>query len=304
MFNEAALDELAESIKANGILQPILVRPDATGKYEIVAGERRYRAALKAGLRQVPIVVRQLTDEETLSLALIENLIREDLGPLEAARAYQRLMNDFGWTQEETGKRVGKSRSAVANTLRLLRLPEVIQRAVERGELSEGHARNLIGDDSERDNPVFTERQMRVFRQITEQGLSVRETERLMKASGKVSSPTAETASVPASNLNGDAEPTISAKTVAPAKAGKEGKVAPTPDVNPDLRAVEDRLRDTLGTRVRIVGNDGRGRIEVEYYSLDELDGLVQRLEHHPAIESITKVKPNAPAYQRFTVDR
>jgi ParB family chromosome partitioning protein len=149
-FDPTALAELSASIKQNGVLQPILVRPRPAPLpgYEIVAGERRYRAARDAGLTKVPVVIRSLSDEETLAVALIENLIRQDIGPLETARAYSRLMSEFGWTQEEMGKRVGKSRVSVANHLRLLKLPQEIQEAVERGELSEGHARGLLGGEA------------------------------------------------------------------------------------------------------------------------------------------------------------
>lgn len=273
-FDEAAMAELAESIKSNGVLQPILVRPLASGGYEIVAGERRYRASLRAGLRQVPVVVRQLTDDETLALALIENLIREDIGPLEAARAYQRLMTDFGWTQEETGRRVGKSRSAVANTLRLLRLPDAIQQSLEKGELTEGHARCLIGDDAGSNDPQFRERQMRVYRKVLENGLTVREAERLMRGT----SPEADTAAGLTATDGATPKLRVTSDRVSPPDAAADA----------DLRAIEDRLRDALGTRVRVHGSAGHGRIEIDYFSADELDGLVDRLDVRPAVESIT----------------
>lgn len=295
-FEESALAELTESVRANGILQPILVRPRPSGGYEIVAGERRYRAAIAAGLRQVPVVVRQLSDEDTLALALIENLIRQDIGPLEAARAYQRLMHDFGWTQEETGKRVGKSRSAVANTIRLLRLPDYIQQGLERGELSEGHARNLIGDDRDSDNPDFRDRQATVFRRIVEQGLSVRDVEKLMRGE-IVEAPTRPAPPRTASSDSDEITFNTSAP-LSPAMASLKGTGTtattprPEPVPDPNLRALEDRLRDALGTRVRLVGNDTRGRLEIEYYSSDELDGLMQRLDIRPTVE-ITGRKPS-----------
>lgn len=249
-FDESALGELTESVRANGILMPILVRPRPTGGYEIVAGERRYRAALKAGLKSVPVVVRQLTDEETLALALIENLIRQDISPLETARAFSRLMNDFGWTQEEMGKRVGKSRPAVSNSLRLLHLPDIIQQSLDRGEISEGHARALCGEDKERDEKGFREYQLRVWRMVTAKALPVREAERLMKArkNGTALDDSRETSLEALQN-------------------------------EPNFRALEDRLRGALGTRVRLSGSEKRGKIEIEFFSPDELDGLLSKIE-------------------------
>jgi ParB family transcriptional regulator, chromosome partitioning protein len=266
-FDDTALEELAESVRENGILQPLLVRPRPAGGYEIVAGERRYRAALKAGLRHVPVVVRQLTDDETLALALIENLIREDIGPLETARAFQRLMEDFGWTQEEMGRRVGKSRSAVANALRLLKLPDPIQLSLEQGELTEGHARALLGDDRENQQPQFRERQARIWRQTIEKRLSVREVERLMGAARSTASGAAavRSASSPAAETS---TPSMPSGTVIPKDHLADAEVI----------AIEDRLRSALGTRVRLNGSLDRGRIEIEFFSAEELDGLLTRL--------------------------
>jgi ParB family transcriptional regulator, chromosome partitioning protein len=259
-FDEAALEELANSIRANGILQPILVRPRPTGGYEIVAGERRFRAAKKAGLTQVPVVVRPLTDEDTLALGLIENLVREDLSPIETARAFHRLMEDYGWTQEEMGKRVGKSRSAVANSLRLLRLPEVIQHSLERGEITEGHARILIGDDEDRSSAAFRSRQLQIFEQIKLNGLSVREVERLMR--------NVRTGQLGTASSSGNSEK-LSDKVLG-SKAAFEH--------SPDVEAILEQLRDALGTRIRLTGSMEKGRIEIEYFSPEELDGLIERL--------------------------
>ena len=253
-FDETALNELTDSVRANGILQPILVRPRPTGGYEVVAGERRYRAALKAGLKSVPVVVRNLSDEETLALGLIENLIRADISALETARAFSRLMEDFGWTQEEMGKRVGKSRPAVSNSLRLLHLPQVIQKSLETGDLTEGHARALCGEDKERDEKGFREYQLRVWKTVVAKSLPVREAERLMKARKN-------------GGLFEDSD--VSHETSNPASA-------------PDFRALEDRLRGALGTRVKLSGSETKGKIEIEYFSPDELDGLLTKFEHRP----------------------
>lgn len=235
------------------------MRPRASGGYEIVAGERRYRAAIKAGLSRVPVVVRNLSDEESLALALVENLVRADIGPMETARALRRLMDDFGWTQDEAAKRIGKSRPAVANVLRLLALPAPIQESVERGEISEGHARALLmGDDRDR--------QKRVWQMVRDKGLSVREVERLMKR-----------------------EPAASTNTAAV-------RAATSVRLPPDLEAVEERLRRALGTRIKLTGNAQQGRIEIAYFSADELDGLIQRIE---GPEGQEESAPSPPAPKR-----
>ncbi|MBC8141512.1 MAG: ParB/RepB/Spo0J family partition protein [Armatimonadetes bacterium] len=258
-FDATALGELADSIRANGILQPILVRPRPAPLpgYEIVAGERRYRAAREAGLTKVPVVVRVLSDEETLALALIENLIRADIGPLETARAYSRLMSEFGWTQEQMGKRVGKSRVSVANHLRLLKLPDPIQKAVERGELSEGHARALLGGEgAEADNDVFRTRQTAIFEQAVGEKLTVRDVERLMRT-----------------------EPVAVIEPPAPVETKAVAFAAPVaPD--PDRTSLEDKLRAAFGTRVRVSWDAAgeTGKIELGFFSADERDALLERL--------------------------
>lgn len=217
--------------------------------YEIVAGERRYQAALKAGLRTVPVVIRDLNDAETLALALIENLLREDLMPLETSRAYKRLMDDFGWTQEEMGKRVGKSRSSVTNALRLLLLPEPIQQSLERGEISEGHARTLLGDAGARETPEFREKQIRVWQAILDKKLSVREVERMMKESPVVKPEETET-------------------------TRREAFASAT-----NYRAIEDRLRTALGTKVTLIGDETKGKVEIAYFSPEELERLLEFME-------------------------
>ncbi len=177
-FDPESLAELAASIREYGVIQPLLVRPVSEGNYELIAGERRLRAAKVAGLETVPVTIRSATGQNSLELAIIENLQREDINAMECARAYQHLIQDFGLTQEQVSLRVGKSRTAVANQLRLLRLPEVIQEGVESGAISEGHARALLSTDS----PT---RQLALYEKILVDGLSVRETERLAKAEAR-----------------------------------------------------------------------------------------------------------------------
>ena len=231
-MDETALEDLTGSIRANGIIQPIVVRP-VDGRYEIIAGERRWRAAQRAGLLRVPIVVREVAaGQETtlLEIALVENVQRADLNPIEEAAAYRRLTEEFGRTQEEIAGAVGKDRTSVANTLRLLRLPEELRAEIASRRLSMGHARALLGLTDEA-------AQRRIGREVIARGLSVRETEALVR---RLSSGGGKT----------------------PAKPAKQ-------DVH--TRAAEERLRLTLGTQVRIVRKGTRGRIEVDFASEDEL---------------------------------
>jgi ParB family chromosome partitioning protein len=231
-FDAAALAELATSIRTKGVLQPLLVRPCAEGGYELIAGERRLRAAESAGLDTVPVVVRESSDGESLEIALIENIQRDDLSPLEEAAAYQRLVEEFGHTQDEVAERVGKSRPAVANAIRLLRLPEPIKREISRGRLTAGHARTLLSLDN-------ADAQLRAARQILARQMSVR-----------------------------DAETTI-------ARRRGNGR---QPGRDPHRQALERELTLLLGTRVRIRPRGRGGRIEIEYYSNEELQGLSDRL--------------------------
>ncbi len=232
-FDDDALEELAASIRVQGIIQPLLVRPDVDGAtYELIAGERRLRAAHLAGLREVPIVVRDVSDRESLELALIENIQRDDLSPLEEAAAYRRLLDEYGHTQEDIATRVGKSRSAVANAMRLLRLPESIKQEIARGRLSAGHARALLAIEG-------ADAQLRAARQIVARQLSVRDTEKLADARKQ---------------------------TMRPASR------------DPHRGALERELAAALGTRVRILPRGKGGKIEIEYYSNDELQGLAARL--------------------------
>jgi ParB family chromosome partitioning protein len=236
-YDDEKFQDLVRSIRVHGILQPIVVRSKAEGTFELVAGERRLRAATEAGLPRIPATVKELTNQQSLEVALIENIQREDISPLEAARAYKRLADEFGLSQDEIAFRVGKSRPGVANTLRLLQLPTDIQVSLERGELSEGHARALlsIGDP---------ELQRRAWEKVVGERLSVREAERISKDGQQQN---------------------VSRETTPAAK-------------DPNIEAVEDHLRQRLGTKVSINNRRGRGKLEIEFYSEDDLHRIVTLL--------------------------
>jgi len=239
-FDDTALDELADSIKANGILQPLLVT-EANGRFELIAGERRLRAAARAGLDRVPVIVRNdISTDQMVELALIENVQREDLTPLEQARGYQRLIDEHGYTQEQLALRIGKSRVAVTNSLRLLKLPREVCDLVDQGALSEGHARALL-------TLKTAAQQIRVGARVIKEHLSVRQTEDLVRRLQQDTGGRAVTSRV-------------------------------APPVESALRAAEQSIGRGLGTRVRIRGDEGRGRIEIEFYSPDELNRLIERL--------------------------
>jgi ParB family chromosome partitioning protein len=230
VFDEAALEELTASVREKGVLQPLVVRRVAPDRYQLIAGERRFRAAQRAGLSRVPIIVRDADDCEALELALIENLQRENLNPVEEARAYERLSSEFGLSQEDIALRVGKSRSAVTNALRLLQLPPDVLGQLESGALSAGHARSLLPLQS-------SGAQVEVANDVIARRLSVRDTEALVR----------------------------------------DRSAAAVADI--ERRAVEAELARALGTRVHLRHNrDGSGKIVVEYFSLDELDGLLARM--------------------------
>ncbi|USI74293.1 ParB/RepB/Spo0J family partition protein [Sphingomonas morindae] len=236
-FDEAALTELAESIAARGVLQPIVVRQVGTG-YQIVAGERRWRAAQRARLHEIPALVRELTDSETLEIAIIENIQRQELNAVEEAEAYQRLMREFGHSQESLGQFVAKSRSHVANMLRLLDLPEGVRRQLLEGALTMGHARALITADEPE----------RLAGEVVRRGLSVRETEKLARtAKGK---------------------PARTKARAAPPEASGDA----------DILALERQLGDMLGLAVRIGHGAEGGQVTISYASLDQLDMICQRL--------------------------
>ncbi len=249
-FDEESLAGLTASIAELGVLQPILVRDIGDGRYELIAGERRWRAAKRAGLATIPVVVREAdTDVERLEQALVENLHRADLNVLEEAAAYQQLIEDFGLTQDEVATRVGKSRSAVSNTLRLFQLPPTIQAQVADGSLSAGHARALLATP---DRALQTE----LARRIVSEGLSVRAAEDLVKSRG--------TAEPPAPAPSGTA-PTRS-------------KPADTPLPEPGFLELEELIADHLSTRVSITGTGGRGRVVVEFADLDDLERIYRAM--------------------------
>ena len=240
-FSPEKLSELAESIKLQGIIQPLVLVKTSEG-YEILVGERRYRAAQLANLSEVPAIVRgEMSDRAKLELALIENVQREDLNSIEEARAYQRLIDEFSLTQEQVAKKVGKSRPAIANILRLLNLPAQIQRAVIEGKISEGHARGLLPLEENR------EQQLHVFDWIVKEGVTVRDVENRVR----------ELKNLPL-------KPYIR-QTVKGA-------------ADPEVRALEDSLRKRLGTKVRLQRTGNSGRIMIEFYSQEEFDNLLQRL--------------------------
>ena len=228
-FDNKSLQDLSQSMKRSGVLQPVVVRRHGQ-HFEIVVGERRWRAAKMAGLSHIPAVVRDATDAETLELALVENLLREDLNPMEEAEAFQRLLTEFAWTQEELGQRVGKDRSSVANCLRLLKLPELIQADLRAGRLTMGHARALLSLASPAE-------QLKLRGEILAHSWSVRTTEEGVQRKQRQ----------------------------APRRAGRRSA---------ELAALEDSLREVLATRVRLVGTERAGRIEIAYTSADDLARL------------------------------
>jgi len=235
-FDEDKIAELADSIREHGIIQPIVVRKKKKG-YEIVAGERRWRAAKKAGLTEVPCLLKELTDEQNMLIAIIENMQREDLNPVEEAEGLHHMVEHFGLTQEQVSKSVGKSRPYITNALRLLKLPEYIREKLAEGVISAGHGRTLITIEDE-------DLRRQLFDKIVAEGLSVRETEKLVAELGKP----------------------VKKKTVKKAK-------------NPDTAYVEEELKAILGTKVNIIEKGRKGKIEIECYSRDELNRLIDLLK-------------------------
>jgi len=233
------LEGLVESIRENGIVQPVIVRKEGE-KYELIAGERRWRAAQLAGIGRIPAVVRTAGDDKILELALIENLQRKDLNPIEEAKAYDLLLTQMNLSQADVAKRVGRERSSVANSLRLLKLSEKIQRMLEEGTLTTGHAKAIMA-------LTDAATQIKVADEVVRSLLSVRETETLVSRTAKKKAAAPDAAATPAGQIGAE---------------------------DPNVRAAEDQLRQRLGTKVRIVRHGSRGRIEIEFYSDEDLDRL------------------------------
>jgi len=250
-FDDASLTELAASIKAQGIMQPIVVRKTASGgKHEIIAGERRFRAAQLAGLAEVPVIVKEVDDKTALTLALIENLQRQDLNAIEEAQGLQRLIAEFSFTHEQAAEAVGKSRSAVSNLLRLLDLAAPVQERVIAGTLEMGHARALA--------TLAKDRQVMLAEKIAINDLSVRATEALVKEEGGADSK----------------------RPGVPTAKSKQGKLDLPSTRDPDLDRLETELADALGTYVSITHQaSGQGELVIRYASLDQLDGLIARMK-------------------------
>lgn len=237
VFDEEKLEELAASIREHGLIQPIVLRKVEKG-YEIVAGERRWRAARKTGIKEVPCIIKELTDEENMLLAIIENMQREDLNPIEEAEGIRQMIDTYGLTQEQVSKSVGKSRPYIANSLRLLKLPDAVRKYVEDGSLSTGHAKAIAAVADEK-------HQLKLAEEAVKKGLSVRQLEKLAKED----------------------------KTGARPKSRVKNKTA-------DVKRVEEDLRSALGTKVNLNQKGKKGIIEIEFYSKDELERLIELLRN------------------------
>ena len=238
-FDESSLQDLTNSIKERGIIQPIIVRKSSedSSKYEIIAGERRWLSAQKAGLNEVPVVITDVDDLKSLEFAIIENVQRNDLNAIEEAFALQRLQSEFELTQQEVAHAVGKSRSAIANLLRLLQLSEPVRLMLERGDLEMGHARSLL--------TLEGELQLQLAREVVAKGLSVRQTEELVR------------------------------------KAQQTPHIIDKKQVNPDTKSLQNRLSESLGAEVSVLQSaKGKGKLTIAYDTLDQLDGIIARLEH------------------------
>ena len=245
-FDDDKLEELSESIKTYGLLQPILVQK-RDGYYEIIAGERRWRAALKAGLKEIPVIIRDYTEKEILELSLVENIQRENLNPIEEARAYKRLMDEFGLSQEEVAQRVSKSRSAVANSLRLLKLEENVQKMVIDGQITMGHARALLPLE-------IPEEQLSTAQEIVEKQLSVRETEKKVKEI-----------------LGSSKKPEV--------ESTKAHQQEEDPSIAIIYKQIEERLQQTLHTKVSIQRKrNGHGKLLIDFYNSDDLEKIIDKL--------------------------
>jgi len=240
-INEAALEELAESIRASGVVQPVVLRPAANGRYQMVAGERRWHASKRAGKTTIPAVVRQISNEQAMEITIIENLQREDLNPVEQARAFERLSREFGMTQEQIAARTGKDRASIANFIRLLKLPEEVQNALEAGTLSFGHGKVLLALAG------FPEHMERAVREIIEKQLSVRQTEDLV------------------------------ARLLNP-QVAEQKQEKPVVPIDPNVREAQRSLESSLGIKVEIHDRKGKGKIILKYGSLEDFDRIVEAL--------------------------
>ncbi len=238
--DQGQLAELAASITANGVVQPVLVRPLASGRFQLIAGERRWRASQLAGKQTIPAILRQVSDEQAMEITIVENLQRADLNPMEQARAFERLAREFHMTQEQMAVRTGKDRATVANFLRLLRLPASVQARVESGEISFGHAKALLAFE-------HAEEMENAAQRITSRSLSVRQTENYVQG------------------------------LIHPEKSAKK-ELKPEPPIDPNVREVQDRLQRALGLKVTIDDHNGRGKVIIEYAKLEDFDTLLENL--------------------------
>lgn len=250
-FNKENLQDLANSIKEQGVIEPILVRM-RSGKYELVAGERRLRAAKLAGLAMIPSIIKEFSDQQSLELAIVENLQREDLNAMDEAQGYNKLITEFNLTQEEVAKKIGKNRSTIANMLRLLSLPEKVKQSLAKDEISFGHARALLSIDNE-------EKQLELLKQIKKNNLNVRDVE------------------------------VLSGAPMAGAKPKTKRKRAFTQ--NTELNALVEKLTTHFGTKVKILGSQQRGRIEIDYFSKEDLDRILEMIwqDQHDKFLSATQ---------------
>lgn len=240
-INEAALEELAESIRASGVVQPVVLRPGPNGRFQLVAGERRWHASKRAGKTTIPAVIRQISNEQAMEITIIENLQREDLNPIEQAKAFERLSREFGLTQEQIAARTGKDRASIANFIRLLKLPEALQDALETGVLSFGHGKVLLALAG------FPEHMERAAREVIEKQLSVRQTEELV---GKLLNP----------------------------QAVEHKQEKPPKQLDPNVRDAQRSLESSLGVKVEIQDRKGKGKIILKYGSLEDFDRIVEAL--------------------------
>jgi ParB family chromosome partitioning protein len=240
-INESALEELAESIRVSGVVQPVVLRPVVNGRYQLVAGERRWHASRRAGKTTIPAVVRQISNEQAMEITIIENLQREDLNPVEQARAFERLSREFGLTQEQIASRTGKDRASISNFIRLLKLPDDVQNALEAGTLSFGHGKVLLALAG------FPEHLERAVREIIEKQLSVRQTEELV------------------------------ARLLNP-QAAEQKQEKPAVPIDPNVREAQRSLESSLGVKVEIHDRKGKGKIILKYGSLEDFDRIVEAL--------------------------